>query len=107
MKTKFNILCAFMVLAIIAGMNTIGGAIGKEDIQAFKDGYEQGWEFAREGDAKYTQKWLYIDVIPADSFARGIVYDAKTGKAYETKVSSTHMTLKMGLEMKQEQDLTI
>ena len=107
MKTKFNILCAFMVLAIIAGMTTIGGAIGKEDIQDFKDGYEQGWESAREGDAKYTQKWQYIDVIPADSVARGIVYDAKTGQAYETKVSSTHMTLKMGLEMKQEQDLTI
>ena len=34
-------------------------------------------------------------MIPADSVARGIVYDAKTGKAYETKVSSTHMTLKM------------
>ena len=95
MKTKFNILCAFIVLAIIAGMTTIGGAIGKEDVQDFKDGYEQGWESARDGDAKYTQKWQYIDVIPVDSVARGVVYDARTGQAYETKVSSTHMTVKL------------
>ena len=95
MKTKFNILCAFIVLAIIAGMTTIGGAIGKDDVQDFKDGYEQGWESAREGEAKYTQKWQYIDVIPVDSVARGVVYDAKTGQAYETKVSSTHMTVKL------------
>ena len=33
-----------MVLAIIGAMTTIGGAIGKEDIKDFKDGYEQGWE---------------------------------------------------------------
>ena len=32
MKTKFNILCGLMVLAIIGAMTTIGGAIGKEDV---------------------------------------------------------------------------
>ena len=100
MKTKFNILCAFIVIAIIAGMTTIGGAIGKEDVQDFKDGYEQGWESAREGEAKYTQKWQYIDVIPVDSVARGVVYDARTGQAYETKVSSTHMTVKLDTQSK-------
>lgn len=41
MKTKFNILCVLMVLAIIGAMTTIGGAIGKEDVDDFKEGYEQ------------------------------------------------------------------
>ena len=50
MKTKFNILCVLMVLAIIGAMTTIGGAIGKEDVDDFKEGYEQGWESAREAD---------------------------------------------------------
>ena len=67
MKTKFNILCGLMVLAIIGAMTTIGGAIGKEDVDDFKDGYEQGWESAREADEAsegYTYKWQYLDVIP-------------------------------------------
>ena len=70
MKTKFNILCGLMVLAIIGAMTTIGGAIVKEDVVDFMVGYEQGWESAREtdeadeADMGYTYKWQYFDVIP-------------------------------------------
>ena len=98
MKTKFNILCGLMVLAIIGAMTTIGGAIGKEDVDDFKDGYEQGWESAREADEAsegYTFKWQYLDVIPDDAHDTETFYNAKTGEGYETHVGSKHITVKV------------
>lgn len=98
MKTKFNILCGLMVLAIIGAMTTIGGAIGKEDVDDFKDGYEQGWESAREADQAsegYTFKWQYLDVIPDDAHDTETFYNAKTGEGYETHVGSKHITVKV------------
>lgn len=98
MKTKFNILCGLMVLAIIGAMTTIGGAIGKEDVDDFKDGYEQGWESAREADEAsegYTFKWQYLNVIPDDAHDTETFYNAKTGEGYETHVGSKHITVKV------------
>ena len=98
MKTKFNILCGLMVLAIIGAMTTIGGAIGKEDVDDFKDGYEQGWESAREADEAsegYSYKWQYLDVIPDDAHDTETFYNAKTGEGYETHVGSKHITVKV------------
>lgn len=98
MKTKFNILCGLMVLAIIGAMTTIGGAIGKEDINDFKEGYEQGWESARETDEAnegYTYKWQYIDVIPDDANATETFYNARTGEGHDCHVSSKHITVKV------------
>ena len=98
MKTKFNILCGLMVLSIIGAMTTIGGAIGKEDVDDFKDGYEQGWESAREADQAsegYTFKWQYLDVIPDDAHDTETFYNAKTGEGYETHVGSKHITVKV------------
>ena len=98
MKTKFNILCGLMVLAIIGAMTTIGGAIGKEDVDDFKDGYEQGWESAREADEAsegYTYKWQYLDVIPDEAHDTETFYNARTGEGYETHVGSKHFTVKV------------
>ncbi len=98
MKTKFNILCGLMVLAIIGAMTTIGGAIGKEDVDDFKDGYEQGWESAREADEAsegYSYKWQYLNVIPDDAHDTETFYNAKTGEGYETHVGSKHITVKV------------
>ena len=98
MKTKFNILCGLMVLAIIGAMTTIGGAIGKEDVDDFKDGYEQGWESAREADEAsegYTYKWQYLDVIPVEAHDTETFYNARTGEGYETHVGSKHITVKV------------
>ena len=98
MKTKFNILCGLMVLAIIGAMTTIGGAIGKEDVDDFKDGYEQGWESAREADEAsegYTYKWQYLDVIPDEAHDTETLYNARTGEGYETHVGSKHITVKV------------
>ena len=98
MKTKFNILCGLMVLAIIGAMTTIGGAIGKEDVDDFKDGYEQGWESAREADEAsegYTYKWQYLDVIPDEAHDTETFYNARTGEGYETHVGSKHITVKV------------
>lgn len=98
MKTKFNILCGLMVLAIIGAMTTIGGAIGKEDVDDFKDGYEQGWESAREADEAsegYTFKWQYLNVIPDDAHDTETFYNAKTGEGYEIHVGSKHITVKV------------
>ena len=98
MKTKFNILCCLMVLAIIGAMTTIGGAIGKEDVDDFKDGYEQGWESAREADDAsegYTYKWQYLDVIPDEAHDTETFYNARTGEGYETHVGSKHITVKV------------
>ena len=98
MKTKFNILCCLMVLAIIGAMTTIGGAIGKEDVDDFKDGYEQGWESAREADDAregYTYKWQYLDVIPGEAHDTETFYNARTGEGYETHVGSKHITVKV------------
>ena len=98
MKTKFNILCGLMVLAIIGAMTTIGGAIGKEDVDDFKDGYEQGWESAREADDAsegYTYKWQYLDVIPDEAHDTETFYNARTGEGYETHVGSKHITVKV------------
>ena len=98
MKTKFNILCGLMVLAIIGAMTTIGGAIGKEDVDDFKDGYEQGWESAREADEAsegYTFKWQYLNVIPDDAHDTETFYNARTGEGYETHVGSKHITVKV------------
>ena len=98
MKTKFNILCGLMILAIIGAMTTIGGAIGKEDVDDFKDGYEQGWESAREADEAsecYTYKWQYLDVIPDDAHDTETFYNARTGEGYETHVGSKHITVKV------------
>ena len=99
MKTKFNILCGLMVLAIIGAMTTIGGAIGKEDVDDFKEGFEQGWESAREADESdegYTYKWQYLDVIPDKAHDTETFYNAKTGEGYETHVGSKHITVKVG-----------
>jgi hypothetical protein len=99
MKTKFNILCGLMVLAIIGAMTTIGGAIGKEDVDDFKEGYEQGWESAREADEAdegYTYKWQYLDVIPDKAHDTETFYNARTGEGYETHVGSKHITVKVG-----------
>ena len=98
MKTKFNILCGLMVLAIIGAMTTIGGAIGKEDVDDFKDGYEQGWESAREADGAnegYTYKWQYLDVIPDKAHDTETFYNARTGEGYDTHVNSKHITVKV------------
>ena len=98
MKTKFNILCGLMVLAIIGAMTTIGGAIGKEDVDDFKDGYEQGWESAREADEAsegYTYKWQYLNVIPDEAHDTETFYNARTGEGYETHVGSKHITVKV------------
>ena len=98
MKTKFNILCGLMVLAIIGAMTTIGGAIGKEDVDDFKEGYEQGWESAREADEAdegYTYKWQYLDVIPDKAHDTETFYNARTGEGYETHVGSKHITVKV------------
>lgn len=107
MKTKFNILCGLMVLAIIGAMTTLGGTIGKEDVEDFKDGYEQGWESAREtsetdgtgetgtATSRYTFKWQYMDVIPDDANADQTLYDTRNGEEYDVHVSSKHISVKV------------
>lgn len=99
MKTKFNILCGLMVLAIIGAMTTLGGSIGKEDVEDFKDGYEQGWESAREtseenaATGRYTFKWQYMDVIPDDANADQTLYNTKNGEEYDVHVCSKHISV--------------
>ena len=39
-------------------------------------------------------------MIPVDSVARGVVYNAKTGQAYEMNVSSKHMSVKVDTPQK-------
>ena len=92
MKTRFNIICALLFLAVIGGI--VSSFADSNALADFNEGRQKGWDAARNNEG-YVQEWQFVDIIPTGRMAADTLYDAVTGEAYHADMYRKHVAVMM------------